>query len=415
LADTIYQWELMTDEWGDIIFRPSDGFDQIYDLQVPFKGIAVANNTLFGFGHPEFPNKLYWSEAGEMSIWPVANELSIKEAVNDEIVDVVPVVNRLSEDFLYVIKHHNIFLVSGDFPGYGFDVFQSGTYDYTQIGSVGALSKSAIKEYGDVIYFMSPHLRCYALASTGEPLEISQPIENRIDSIFDTSYTTAYQYCRAVMLDEEVAWFNENTGEAIAFNTTNGLWSVQDYSYSERDEGSFSISPRGSFAYDSSTATEGFGYGSEKIFVADTTLPLFVRNRGNDQVYTPNVSWRAILPVVGDGQKLGSIREFQILMNDSAHICGYGSQSRRLRVWVYNLDGDSLCVDSFVVDKDSPREHNILRAHLPDNFGSWLSFGLGVDSIWGGLGPPSETDSGYCDIYQIKLLVDPSLVEVEIE
>lgn len=329
-----------------------------YDCRIPFSDIEYMAGQLWGIGDPDYPNRIYFSEYD----WPGMNIFSwypldfvqIREIGNDELIKIERA-EGFGADALYVFANNSIWLLN-----------TSG--DYQAISTrVGAASQETVVKHGEDVYFLSPDLRFHVLTG-GQIQEISQPIENYVESVFVDWNVYGYRgfYAWAHTFGDYVRWFNDTTGMGLSFNTISQVWTLERY-------GSGAYVPRVSFSYD--TMHSG---GASVIFTSDVELlcmdsTVSLRKADPTGFYDAagsgktNCLERAIqfaywTPRLGDGTRYQQIQEFDITL-DCSH-------SGAFHYIIYDEDNDSLCGDSIYLSgvpvhlRIHPPYNNCLRPSL---------------------------------------------------
>jgi len=379
LIDTIYSFEEMRDNWGDVILRPSSGNPTIYSLGVRFTDMAEIDDRYWGIGDPDHPNWLRYSEANSLSSWPPSYVLSIDASVDDELVAIFPIYGGAAKSAVLALKHNSIHLIASDLTGYGYDVTGGATYTSVNVApEVGTLSKGVAIQYGSAVYFMTPDLDCYrAVGGVVDKEPISQPVKDQIDSIF-IDRETAYEYCRALVMKDEVKWAHTNTGEIVSYNTTYGTWSVEKYKLlSPGYSYAYVTWPYGSFLYDT-LLTSGFDQNSQKVYSGKAgggagANKLFYKNPTNTRDTTDGWAYRSAL--IGDGEYLYQISEVQMTMTAA------GSAGGGFRIKVYDASGQVLATatDTVASGATDTLAYDDITIHISEHEGKWLS--LGIESI----------------------------------
>ena len=328
-----------------------------YDCRIPFSDIEYMAGQFWGIGDPDYPNRIYYSgyDWPGMNIfsWYPLDFVQIQEIGNDELVKIERA-EGFGVDALYIFAHNSIWLLN-----------TSG--DYQAISTrIGVASQETVVKYGEDVYFLSPNLRIYVITG-GQLQEISQPVENFVDSVFVDWPVYGYQgfYVWGHTLGDYVRWFNDTTGMGLSFNTKSGTWSLERY-------GSGAYVPRGSFVYD--TMRSG---GISVMMTSDVELLYMdsvvkfkkhvVGQTGTDQgsiISEKAIEFHYQTPYMGDGLREWQVQEIALSIQPNTY-------DGIIRYEVYNEYGDSLCSDTFVYSFSSDILH--YRLHAPYNIGHRLS------------------------------------------
>ena len=345
LIDTLYEYQMFTNANGDpVIVIPF-----AWNLAIPASDLAAVNNRLYAVGDPEFRNRISYSAPDSAWRWPPINVIRLDEAVNDEIVAIEP---DLQETGLYVLKHNSIYLLGGYAS---FDPEYS--FSYVVLSrKIGAVSKHTVVRYDGKTYFLSPDLKAYVLEGARAPREISQNIENWLDSLYST-YELALEHARVYALGDYILFGsdssledNYNSATPLAFHPASETWSVRKLDSAYK--------PIGSFQYDTSSVKRGFGYYDWALFRDKTNAELRSENLstilGDGGDYHFNFQWES--PLLGSGYRRHQITEIQLTVN---------VQNRTwLRYTIYNAGHDSLVSDSiFLVPADRENQRITVLAH----------------------------------------------------
>lgn len=305
-----------------------------YDNQIPFSDIEYYDGRLWGIGNPACPSCIFYSSRNtyleSMFNWSPYNYWDINEGILGEVI-ALERAEGLGGEALYAFKENGIYFITGGATNLRIRIIKRG---------VGAISKKAITKHRETVYFMSPDLRIYSLRGN-EVNEISQPIENWIDSIFYNEMV-APTYCVAFELGDAVKWFNTGAisnpptvgkgGYGLSYHTNTGHWSIQQYGRTG------AYVPVGSFLYDTTENKEDY----VELVYSDTAIPLRYENNRAYSDAGNETNWAVWLPYYGDYKNNLQIQKFQATLGDRS---GYSN----LRYGVWDQDGDSLCADALVL------------------------------------------------------------------
>ena len=346
-----YTYQMLRNDLGGVKIQPPYS----YDCRIPFSDIEYMAGQFWGIGDPDYPNRIYFSEYD----WPGMNIFSwypldfvqIQEIGNDELVKIERA-EGFGADALYVLAHNSVWLLN-----------TSG--DYQAISTrIGAASPETVVKHGESVYFLSPNLRIYVLTG-GQLQEISQPVENYVESVFVdwNIYGYGYRgfYAWAHAFGDYVRWFNDTTGMGLSFNTISGVWTLERY-------GSGAYVPRGSFSYDTmhSGGVSVVMVSDIELLYMDSTVSLrkadptaYKDVAGSGKV---NFKERAIqfvcqTPRFGDGTRYQQIQEFELTLG----VVHGGA----FHYTIYDKDGNGLCGDSIPIIYSDTTIH--LRIHPPYN------------------------------------------------
>ena len=337
---------LVFDRDGTTIIRPPF----LFGNQVYYSDIEYANGRLWGIGDELFPQRLYYSAFDRMDNWSPLEYISISEDDNDELV-AIEALSAGDLDILYAFKHNSIYQILGE--DVEFDAFLS-----TVTRSNGALDRFSIIKYQNAVYWLSPNMKIYKI-SNRELREISQPIENYIDSIF-TSYTAARDSVRTYVLTDKIGWGHIGSKEALVFHVPSQTWAIEAYTSN--------FIPYGSFTYDTTQNRSGFGNNTQIVFRSDTAMPfVFEIDTTVDTSLDAGDSmsvfdWNYQTPFIGGEDNIWQIPyvNFTATAQDSTYMV----------LTVFNEDGDSLVVDSILITTVAETTY---RVGLPRHSGEFLS------------------------------------------
>jgi hypothetical protein len=360
---TYYNYQLLRNDLGDVKVLPPYN----YDCQIPFSDIEYLSGQFWGIGDPDYPSRIYFSEYD----WPGMNIFSwysldfiqIRELGNDELI-AIERAEGFGADALYLFAHNSIWLMD-----------EEGNYQAIST-RVGAASRETVVKHGNTVYSLSPNLRIYALSGT-QVTELSQPVENYVESVFVDWNAYGYQgfYAWAHTFGDYVRWFNDTTGMGLSFNTKSGAWTLERY-------GSGAYVPRGSFSYDTmrSASVSVVMTSDVELLYMDSTVSL----RKADPTRTYDVGYIALeraiqsvywTPHMTDGSRYQQVSEIDLTLNVRS--------SGALHYTVYNQYGDSLCADSVPLIYNDTVVH--LRRHAPYNRclrPSVKVYSNDTDSVW---------------------------------
>lgn len=343
-----YSYQMLRNDFGGVKIQPPYS----YDCRIPFSDIEYMAGQFWGIGDPDYPNHIYFSEYD----WPGMNIFSwypldfvrIQEIGNDELIKIERA-EGFGADALYVFANNSIWLVN-----------TSG--DYQAISTrIGAASPEVVVKHGENVYFLSPDLRLYVITG-GQLQEISQPVENYVESVFVDWNVYGYRgfYAWAHTFGDYVRWFNDTTGMGLSFNTISQVWTLERY-------GSGAYVPRGSLSYDtmrSSGASVVFTSDVELLYMdstvslrkADPTGYYDAAGSGKTNCLERAIQFTYQTPRFGDGTRYQQIQRFDVTL-DYNYIGAF-------HYIIYNEDSDSLCGDSIYLSGDAPVH---LRIHPPYN------------------------------------------------
>lgn len=327
-VDTIYEYQVFTNISGDPIVRPPYN----YDNQIPFSDIDKFGGRFWGIGDPVCPSCVYYSGYDTVWNWYMTDPFVLGSGVNDELVALEHLGNTL-----YAFKHNSIWAIRGSDVEYNL-MFEQMT------NATGAVKRETVVKHNDIVYFLSPELRVYELSGGGLK-EISQPIEDRIDSIFKSSvvaaatwgadYQAAMDDARMFIFGDAVKLLNDSSGNMLSYHVPTGTWWPEYYT---------SYIPLGSFKYDSTEGLAGHGAG-DILFNHSSGSFRHEYPHKYTVDYPSNFTYEAEMAVGGDGINLYTVD--QIIFNV------YPLSYNYLRYNVYNETGDSLCSSSYAMTTDS--------------------------------------------------------------
>lgn len=334
--------DILFNELGDALIRPPF----ISGIEIPFSDIEFEGGRLWGIGDPIFPERLYYSDFDATHNMPATQFISLDEEGRGKIV-AIEKVTAGRETFLYALKNNSIYAIIGYDPEHDL------TYQVIS-EKKGALSKRAIINTGDEIFFMSPEMKIYSLSSRGEIKEISQSIEDYIDTLF-TDFATALAIMVTYELHDKVIWADTANVRALVFNTRSRTWSIDEYDAAVRFVGSFRYDSAFAPAYDEFDYflfqnDAGENYRVEQSVAVDSTATAF------------RFPFVYQTPYVGDGKSL-----YQLV---TANVVANWDDTDSLRVYV--VDSEGTLIDSVGVASDS-RSNRLYEIGLPYNEGSYLA------------------------------------------
>jgi hypothetical protein len=339
-----------------------------YDCRIPFSDIEYIAGQFWGIGDPDYPNRIYFSEYD----WPGMNIFSwypldfiqIRELGNDELI-AIERAEGFGADALYLLAHNSIWLMD-----------DNGTYQAIST-RVGAASRETVVKHGEGIYFLSPNLRFYALTG-GQLQEISQPVENYVESVFVDWNIYGYQgfYAWGHTFGDYVRWFNDTTGMGLSVNTKSGAWTLERY-------GSGAYVPRRSFSYDTlrSVGASVVMTSDVELLYTDDTIslrkadPTAVYDVADGDRLNRAIQSAYWTPHMTDGSRYQQVSEIDLTLNLRS--------PSALHYAVYNQYGDSLCGDSVYVSRSDTVVH--LQIHVPYNNSlrpSVKIYSNDTDSLW---------------------------------
>lgn len=312
-----------------------------------YKDMTYANGRLWGFGDPFFPSRLYYSEYRSMGDWPITNFLSVAESDNDEIV-AVETINVGNRDNIIILKHNSIFAIIG------FDV----EFDATQAkirSNVGPVDKFSVINFDNKIYYLGTDMKIYRMVEF-DVKEISQPIENYLDTFF-TDYKTAIDSVRTIRIGRQLGWTHRRTGNTIMFDVDRETWWVNTW---DTD-----FIPTSSFVYD--TSRNRVGYNPDDVLLASSDSSQVFRRRTTN--FTDSTDGAQFIPpfiyqtpFIGDGNWLYEITAVDLMAD--------WPNAETIELTIVNEEGTRL--DSVTVTSDS-RSSRLYRIGFPPNIGSYLA------------------------------------------
>jgi hypothetical protein len=357
------QENMVIDEDGSgILIRPP--FKEA--LTIPFSDMEEANGRLWGIGDPLYKQRLYYSDWGAIDGWSALNYLSLGESENDELV-ALERSHSTAGDVLFAFKHNSIYAITGYDLDY--DLRYSKLFSDLDIGVVSR--RTITKAYGG-IYFLSPNMRIYRIVGA-QLEEISQPIENYIDSFF-VDYKTADTGAICYVMTDKVMW--RNGSNTLAYNIGTNSWSVEEIAQYDAVGQPLSavIFPQGSFRYDTLHNVNGFGENSYVHYQAqayvDSTTTLYTEWGGlydslkydaGETLGVFDLEYQTPF-VVGDGNYLWMVRKLEMTMTGDSGVYIYYS--------IWNQDNDSLVADSIMLDNRASSDYIV---GVPNHSGKYLS------------------------------------------
>lgn len=355
----VYDYQYPTDFFGNILSRPPylEGNDKC------FSTMAYSMGRFWGAGDDGCQTCVYYSEIDSAHLWPAINFVDLGTDRAEEVVAVVPAMGNTG---LYAFMSNTIWMAYGFDPVYDFSIRQISN-------GIGAVSKDLVVVGRDsrgieTIYFMSPELKIYSLTEFGPPVEISQPIEDWVLAIFDTSYDQASAKGRGFRLGESVKWQCDSCYERhLAFSFSTGIWSLEQY----QDADSAAYVPRGSFAYDTSSRTLGFPDFSDYIYTANGEA---LRHEALSQTKIDasyRFPWAYQTKYYGRDGLLWWLQEIQL----TAQVPPDGDTTRWCALYyrIYNEKEDSVAGDFVVVSSDNSAD---IILQPPQHVGKYLSIEL---------------------------------------
>lgn len=339
---------VLDDDDGSIMSRPpyKDG------LTIIFSDMEYANGRIWGVGDVLFPQRLYYSEYNYIDEWSALNYLSLSESDNDELV-AIEAISSGEGDQLYAFKHNSVFVVTG------YDI----EYDlsFNKITSkCGVVDRRSIVKVDDEIYFLSPNMKIYKI-DIGGLEEISQPVENYIDSFF-VDYNTAYNNTYAFAMTNKVCW--RKGVNILSYNIESRTWSTDNYS-----EYNYHM---GTFEYDTLSRLKGFGENSYVYYQSYIAASLYKEGSYRyDSIYYNGAGLKGVFhlyyqtPFIGDGENWWKINSVKATMSGDSGTYIYFS--------VFNQANDSLCTDSIMINSRVDDDYTI---GMPRHSGKYLSVRL---------------------------------------
>jgi hypothetical protein len=343
-----YTHQMLRNDLGGVKILPPYN----YDCQIPFSDIEYMAGQFWGIGDPDYPSRIYWSQFdwATMNIfsWPPLWFTQIRELGNDELI-AIERAEGFGRDALYLFANNSIWLMD-----------EEGSYQAIS-SRVGAASRETVVKHGNTVYFLSPDLRLYELTG-GQLQEISQPIENYVESVFVEWRRRLYRGFHAWghKFGDYVRWFNDSTGMGLSFNTRSHVWTLERY-------GSGLYIPRGSISYDTmrSGGVSIVMTSDIELLYTDSAVSLRkpnptgyydVAGSGKTNCLERAIQFAYQTPRIGDGTRYQQIQEFDITLDYDY----YGA----FHYIIYNENNDSLCGDSIYWSGDAPVH---LRIHPPYN------------------------------------------------
>jgi hypothetical protein len=327
-------------------------------LEIPFSIMAVANDRLWGAGDALYPNRVYYSDYDKLTGWLATSYIECGESSADEIVALRSVPSG-GEEILLIFRHNDVWGITGYdnettvYPS----VEAPARARYRVTDKCGAVNEQCVIGVSDAVYFLSPNMKIYRTMGD-TPENISQPIENYIDSFFVDFYH-ADSHVVAYRLEDKVCWYDSTVNRVLAYNFQSGLWGIESYADNFR--------PSGSFAYDTSQSVYGRAERSYWLYQSDSACQ-FRTEYGSyvdstDTMYS--FPFNVEPPTIGDGIGFWEISEVQVTasMDSGAYLIGY----------VIDETGDTLATDSAQVFG-----YSTVRFGFGHNVGRYLSLRLSV-------------------------------------
>lgn len=281
-----YYNDIIIAEDGASLVRPPF----VTQLEIPLTDLEYANGRLWGIGDPLYTSRLYYSNYDSMGEWSPLDYLSLNEGDGDELVALEKLPYGDNE-ILYAIKHNSIYSVRG------YDIDWDVTLVF-ETGKMGTINRNTIIKADDEILFLSPNMKIYSL-TRGEPKEISQPIENWIDSIFG-DYAEANTNVYTFRLSDKVCWIDTADSKVLAYNLISRTWSIETYTFQ----------PVGWFRHDTSETKYGLGDYDYWLYEYDA-VNFIIENTTQYDVVGASVlpNFKVELPTTFDAENLWSIDE----------------------------------------------------------------------------------------------------------
>ena len=281
-----------------------------YGCPLVLSDLVFAMGRVWGIGNPEFPQRLYWSDYGDIGNWNPARYFPVGEDDADECVAVVKLDGNYG-DVIVTFKHNSIYMVRGEDP-------ESDLNLYPVTTTYGAINKQSIIKVGQDIYFVSANYDVYLLKGSEKPKLISSPLADGYLDAFGSDIL-------GFRIIDHICW--TNGGSVIAFEYKTGAW--KKYSYGGVRGLKFSI------IYDT---TDAAGFVNEHTFIGAGGNELFSEFTGSidrpmaDSVYFPALNYES--PCYGDGEYLWTIEE--VLLDAEMF------NSDTLVMFITNEDGTSV-------------------------------------------------------------------------
>ncbi len=312
-----------------------------------YKDMTYANGRLWGFGDPFYPSRLYYSNYRSMGDWPITNFLSIAESDNDEIV-AIETINAGNQDIIVILKHNSIYVIVG------FDV----EFDAVQSkvrANVGPVDKFSVINFDNKIYYLGTDMKIYQMVGF-EVKEISQPIENYLDTFF-TDYKSAFDSVRTIRIGQQIGWTHRRTGNTIMYDVNRRVWWINTW---DTD-----FIPTGYFTYD--TSRNQSGYNPDDVLLSSSDSSQAFRRRStnftdstNGNQFIPPLIYQT--PFIGDGEWLYEITYVDLMAD--------WPNNETIELTIVDEEGTRL--DSVTVTSDS-RSSRLYRVGFPPNIGSYLA------------------------------------------
>jgi len=260
--------------------------------------------------------------------WNPLAYFRVDEGVSDELVSLGEVNGEL-----YMLKHNSVWSLGGYDPEYDANI-------YKVTSELGVASAKTAITRADAMWFLSPSLKMYRLGSDGLN-DISQPVENWIDTLFNT-YVDAASNARMFPLGDAVKLLDDSTQDLMSYNYQTQMWSKEDYAADP--------SVLGSFRYDSTMNLSGFGFYSDLVFY-DSTVAFRSESRSTmyPDYWDANNLFRPLhateMYLGGDGVHLWQAEEIILTINN------YLATITSLEfVSIYDRPGGTeLCRDSIIM------------------------------------------------------------------
>ncbi len=330
-------------EDGSVVTRPP----YIDPNTITFTDMEYANGRLWGIGDPLFPARLYFSGIEDMNEWSAIDFLALSETENDEIV-ALEVIPSGTGQLLYALKRLSVYLITGRDLQYDLEVRK--IYART-----GAVDRRSTISFEGVIYYLGTDMKIYQIIGT-EVSEISQPIENFLDTFF-TDFASALDSVNAYPFMDKICWTHTRSGKTITYQPRYKQWQVVSYHAS--------FIPVGSFYYDTSSNRRGFSSSDNLLFESDSASEFRVEvSHFTDSVPGDSANYLGAIqsPFIGDGEWL-----YQF---NSVDIMGDWDNGDTLKIFI--VDSRGVKIDSAKVVSDN-RGNRQYRVGFPPHIGSYLA------------------------------------------
>lgn len=330
-------------EDGSVALRPP----YVSPNTIPFTDMEYANGRLWGIGDPLFPARLYFSGIEDINEWSAIDYLALAETENDEIV-AIEAVSSGTGQLLYALKRFSIYLILGRDIEYDLEVRKI-------FARTGAVDRRSTISFEGAIYYLGTDMKIYQII--GEKVkEISQPIENYLDSFF-TDFASALDSVNAYPFMDKICWTHIGSGKTITYQPRYNLWQIVSYHSS--------FIPVGSFYYDTTSNRRGFSSNDNLLFESDSASEFRVEvSHFTDSTPGAANSYKGIIqsPFIGDGEWLYRFSSVSIMAN--------WDNGDTLKIFVVDSEGTKIDSAKIVSDSRSNRQY---RVGFPPHIGSYLS------------------------------------------